>query len=102
MNKQSRLNAVLIAACAFMAMLLVVKTDSSAVLSRADASVIDPQPDSKDPPFNAAEQRRQMIAMLTETNRRLAALETKINAGLSVKVTEMPAVTIKPDPAKKD
>jgi hypothetical protein len=102
MDKRSRLNTVLIAVCAVLALLLIAKTGQPGLTARADAAVIDPQPDPKDPPFNAAEQRRVMITQLTEMNRRLTSIETKINAGLSVKVTEMPAVTIKPDPNKKD
>jgi hypothetical protein len=51
------------------------------------------------PPFNAAEQRQQQTAALDQINRRLAAIEAKLNSGISVKVTEMPAVIVK-EPAK--
>jgi len=51
-------------------------------------------PDSLSP-FNSGEQRRQMILQLTEMNQRLTRIEAKLNSGLSVKVTEMPAVTVK-------
>lgn len=46
-------------------------------------------------PFNSGDQRRQMIAQLTEMNSRLTKIEAKLNSGLSVKVTEMPAVVVK-------
>lgn len=46
-------------------------------------------------PFNATEQRKQIIAQLTQMNERLTRMETKLNTGISVKVTEMPAVIVK-------
>lgn len=46
-------------------------------------------------PFNATEQRKQMIAQLVQMNERLTRVETKLNTGISVKVTEMPPVTVK-------
>lgn len=49
---------------------------------------------TNDPPFNAAEQRRRMIEQLEQLSVRLAAIESKLDKGLSVKVTEMPPVKI--------
>lgn len=49
---------------------------------------------SIDPPFNAAEQRKKMIDQLTQVNDRLSRIEAKLDKGLSVKVTEMPAITV--------
>lgn len=46
-------------------------------------------------PFNSAEQRKQMIQQLTQINERLTKIETKLNSGISVKVTEMPPVIMK-------
>ena len=46
-------------------------------------------------PFNATEQRKQIIAQLTQMNERLTRMETKLNTGISVKVTEMPPVMVK-------
>lgn len=46
-------------------------------------------------PFNATEQRKQIIAQLTQMNERLTRMEAKLNTGISVKVTEMPPVTVK-------
>lgn len=49
------------------------------------------QSSSSEPPFNAAEQRKQMITQLTQINDRLSRLESKLDKPLSVKVLEMPA-----------
>ncbi|MBC7834376.1 MAG: hypothetical protein H7Y88_04655 [Phycisphaerales bacterium] len=43
-------------------------------------------------PFNAAEQRKTMIAQLEQIHRRLGAIESRLDRGISVKVTEMPAM----------
>ncbi|MGQ0627058.1 MAG: hypothetical protein ACT4PL_03040 [Phycisphaerales bacterium] len=53
-----------------------------------------------DPPFNAAGQRKQMIEQLTMLNERIARLEARLDKGLSVKVTEMPAVMVKTPDSK--
>lgn len=50
--------------------------------------------DLVDPPFNAAEQRKRMIEQLTIMNDRLTRLESKLDKGISVKVTEMPAIKV--------
>lgn len=54
-------------------------------------SVAAAQSSSSEPPFNAAEQRKNMIAQLTQINERLGRLESKLDKPLSVKVVEMPA-----------
>jgi hypothetical protein len=48
-----------------------------------------------EPPFNAAEQRKQMIAQLSQMNDRLARIEGKLDKTVNVKVTEMPPVIVK-------
>ncbi len=52
------------------------------------------QPKTVDVPFNAADQRKQMIDQLGQMQARLAAIESKLDKGLSVKVTEMPPVKV--------
>lgn len=47
-------------------------------------------------PFNAAEQRRQMIEQLRELNQRIARVETKLNQPLEVRVKEMPPIVLPP------
>ena len=48
--------------------------------------------------ISAAEQRKQIIAELRTMNSRLERIESKLNSGLSVKVTEMPKVQDKDKP----
>src|SRR5205085_2061915 len=43
------------------------------------------------PPFNSAGDRKLLIDQLTELNTKMARIEAKLNSGISVKVTEMPA-----------
>jgi hypothetical protein len=45
--------------------------------------------------LNAAEQRKQLIVPLNQLNERLARIEGMLGAGIKVKVTEMPPVTMK-------
>ena len=92
MRKPTKTNAVLLAIIGVLAILAIARSDGAAALA---------QPGLNEPPFNAAEQRKQMIAALQQMNTRLSAIETKLNAGLNVKVTEMPPVIIKEQPAKK-
>lgn len=47
------------------------------------------------PPWNAQQDRQENIRLLTSINDRLTKIETKLNSGISVKVTEMPAVVVK-------
>ncbi len=55
---------------------------------------------SVEPPFNAGEQRKQMILALQQMNSRMAAIESKLSGNIPVKVVEMPPVTIKETPKK--
>ena len=48
-----------------------------------------------DPPFNAGGQRKQMIDQLVQLNDKIARIEARLDRGLSVKVTEMPAISLK-------
>jgi hypothetical protein len=93
MRKPSKTNAVLITIIGVLLIGLFARPDARAWGQPGDPVV--------DPPFNATEQRRQMILALQQMNTRLGAIETKINSGLTVKVTEMPPVIIK-DTQKKD
>lgn len=93
MRKPTKTNAVLLAIIGVLLIALVARPDSLAFAQSGDPVT--------DPPFNATEQRRAMILALQQMNTRLAAIETKINTGLTVKVTEMPPVVIK-ESAKKD
>lgn len=45
-------------------------------------------------PFNSGAQREKMIAALRSVEQRLDRIERKLNAGIEVRVTEMPQVKI--------
>ncbi len=47
-----------------------------------------------DSPFNATAQRRDMLEQLRQMNERLTRIESKLERGINVKVTEMPPVTV--------
>lgn len=50
------------------------------------------QPESGGSPFNSGDQRKQIIDQLKDVNQRLGRLENQLTKGISVKVTEMPAM----------
>lgn len=91
MRKPSATNAVLLVIIGVLALTLLVRVDPGAGVAQAQTT---------EPPFNATEQRKQMIAALTQMNSRLATIETKLSTTLSVKVTELPPVVIKDDERK--
>ena len=99
MRKPTRTNLVLGATSLALALALGAQLGGTSVLPSAYAQP-KPGDDQPDTPFNAMEQRKQMIVQLTEMNRRLTTIEQKITTGLSVKVTEMPDVRLK-DQARK-
>jgi hypothetical protein len=47
--------------------------------------------DNVQPPFNSAGDRKILIDSLADVNVRLGRIEAKLNSGINVKVTEMPA-----------
>jgi len=99
MRKPSRLTPMLIALNVVTAVIAVSALTGESVVPRAQAA--EPQPEDKGgSPFNATEQRKQMIAQLDVITRKLGDLEKKLNTGINVKVTEMPEVVVK-DPSKK-
>ena len=98
MRKPSPTNVVLATTTVVLAFALGAQMGGSGASPAAYAQA---QPeDTTTPPFNAAEQRKQTYIQMVETNRRLAAIEQKLAAGISVKVTEMPDVKIK-EPGRK-
>jgi hypothetical protein len=101
MRKPATPNAVLLAIIAVLGLLLLARTDSGSALSAAGAAQPDPGQPVTQAPFNATEQRRQMIVQLEQINRRLANLEAKLQSGIAVTVKEMPAVKIAEDARQK-
>jgi len=63
-------------------------------LSQAQAQASVPPDDDESGRISAAEQRKQIINELRALSVRLERLETQLNRGLSVKVTEMPPIVI--------
>jgi hypothetical protein len=102
MPSRSYLNAVLTVIAVMLGLNLLVQASSlPAGSSAAHASTAPAQPGVAQIP-NAAEQRRAMIVALEAMNRRLTSIETKLDKGLSVKVTEMPAVTVSEMPDNRN
>lgn len=93
MRKPTTTNTVLLGVIGVLSLVAITRFDSGS------SAFAQPVP-TADPPFNAAEQRKQMVLALQQMNTRLGAIENKLNGGLTVKVTEMPPVIIK-DPTKK-
>jgi hypothetical protein len=62
------------------------------LLASAQAQPAAGQPETT--MWSAAEQRKEMIAQLRAMNARLERVESMMSKGLSVKVTEMPAIRI--------
>lgn len=94
MRNPTKVNAILLAIIGVLALALVARGPGSG------AAWAQPGQPTNDPPFNAAEQRKQMLLALQQMNTRMQAIENKLNAGLTVKVTEMPPVVIKETPKK--
>jgi hypothetical protein len=94
MRKPTTTNAILLAIIGVLALALIARAPG------AGAAWAQPGQPTNDPPFNAAEQRKQMLIALQQMNTRMQAIENKLNTGLNVKVTEMPPVVIKDSPKK--
>lgn len=97
-NPARRSLARLLPGAGVVAALLLAASAGSQAFGPSVASA-QPSDDSvqagRTPPFNSAAERQAMISLLTQINERMARIETKLNTGLSVKVTEMPAISIK-------
>ena len=87
----ARTNQLLTVAVVLLALLVVRPADFGA--APADAAPTN----SRGPttgPFNSGAQREKMISALRSMEQRLDRIERKLNAGLEVRVTEMPQVRI--------
>lgn len=94
MPNRQYLNAVLTVIAVLLGLNLLLQVSNlPAGPSAAHANSPLMQPEVAQIP-NAAEQRKQMIVALDAINRRLTSIENKLDKGLSVKVTDMPAVKI--------
>ena len=68
-------------------------------LTGPDAALAQPQTEGG--LANRLDQNKQMIAELHSVNSKLERIEAKLSSGLSVKVTEMPALKFPADPKAK-
>lgn len=82
-------------ALAALASVLVIAHNAPMGTQTATASYANFASQEPQTPFNATQQRREMIAQLERIERRLGQVETAINKGIKVTVTDMPAITIK-------
>ena len=83
-------NGVLTVIAAALALNVAVNLGSTGALTAAAEA--QPQTGPLTGLINPEEQRNVIIAELRRLGTRLERIEAKLNAGLSVKVTEMPAV----------
>lgn len=88
MRNAKRFTALLPAAAAFAGLLAASHFGDAFAPSQASAY----QPGET--PFNATAQRKEMIEQLKMLNERMTRIESKLDRGVNVKVTEMPAVTV--------
>lgn len=89
MRKQTKIIAVLAPALTFSALFLAAQLSDGVASAQPPKGV-----PTTTPPFNSTEERKQLLNMMTEVNQRLGRIEAKLNAGLSVKVTDMPPVVV--------
>ena len=83
-------NQLLTVAVVLLAVLVIRPADFGA--SEADAAPAASSPQTG--PFNSGAQREKMITALRSVEQRLDRIERKLNAGIEVRVTEMPQVKI--------
>ncbi len=100
LNTILTVNAVLLTALVADRLLGGDQSGLGAAISPAPASA---QPDTGDGSgmLSGAEQRKQQYVELKKINTRLEKIEAKLNAGISVKVTEMPELKLPKDPNKQ-
>lgn len=93
MRRNGYTNGVLTVIAGLLALNLVSGgADAPGVLPEAQAQPGAGPTDSGSGLISASEQRKVMIAELRRLTSKMDRLEAKLNSGLSVKVTEMPAV----------
>lgn len=91
-RRSGYLNAVLTAIAVLLTLLVVDRHAGPGITGAALAQGQPEDPSSSAQAMvSAAEQRKQMIAELRRIAGRMERIEAKLNAGLTVKVSEMPA-----------
>lgn len=94
MSNVKRMSPLVPAAAVFVGLLAVSQWGDSGLAGPSAANAAF----QTEPPFNATQQRKEMIEQLKRLNERMASIEAKLDRGINVKVTEMPAGAI-PAPA---
>jgi hypothetical protein len=84
--RHSKRMSTLVPAAAILAALFAVAQLGDANPQSANAAAYQPET-----PFNAAQQRKDTIEQLKLLNERMSRIEAKLEKGINVKVTEMPA-----------
>lgn len=92
MRNAKRYSALVPAAAVFAGLLVVSQWGDSGAGGPATANAAY-QPET---PFNATQQRKEQLEQLKLMNERLARIESKLDRGINVKVTEMPASATAP------
>lgn len=98
MRNRTYLNVAATVAAVLLALNLMVVLGESRLTPPAVAA--QPEERGFQTPFNASEQRREMIISLEKINTKLAAIESRLDRGLSVKVTEMPPMRMQDEAGK--
>ncbi len=98
-RRSSYLNAVLTVIAVLMAITLLDRHVAPALWTGPSSAMAQPGSGEEGGTdgtglISAGEQRKQMLAELRRMNMKLDKIETKINAGVSVKVTDMPALKL--------
>ena len=86
--RSQKTNQLLTVAVVLLALLVVRPADFGAGSAEAAA------PARSSTPFNSGAQREKIVSALRAVEQRLDRIERKLNAGLEVRVTEMPQVKI--------
>lgn len=101
MRRTGYQNAVLTAIAVLLALGLIDRRSGGGIVELASAQAQPGDPDHGGM-TNELEQNKQIIAELRLMNGKLERLESKISAGLSVKVTSMPAIQVNEAGGKKN
>ena len=94
MRNAKRFSALVPAAAIFAGLLAVAQLGTTG--TQTATAAYQQQPES---PFNATQQRKEQLEQFKQMNERLARIEAKLDKGINVRVTEMPAGS-SPPPAK--
>jgi hypothetical protein len=99
MRRTGYQNAVLTAIAVILALGLIERHSGTVITEPAAASA---QPESEGGMTNKLEQNKQMIAELRLLNQKLDRMDSRLAAGLNVKVTSMPPIQVNGGAEKRE